>query len=417
MVMDFAAVPVVRRFVRKPKLELWTLFHTNYISYDFVFRSSSLASFPNFDFYLDRNDAHLFLLYALTDATDSYGQIPQYLFLRDAAHVRENRELVRPYLQSYREYFERLGLTLDLIDGPSFYRLTPTTKPRGVSVIVPFRDKPELTCRAIVSVLGQKMEASLEIILVNNQSRPESIQYVQRFVMEQCAKEAIVRFLNYDLPFNHSAECNLGAREAGSECLIFLNNDVELISTDALMQMASWSLFSGVGTVGIRMMSTKDGVRASAGIALRLASGADYNSITEERNDEEFGHYNRETWGNSFACAAISRRTFNSIGALDEVNFPNGYNDVDYSMRCRKAGLRNIYLGTSCAVHAPGTSRGRCDELYKKILIRQKYPELFRDSLFQLAVENRNSVNTTVSQNEEKKGRFYSTLRKFGFTT
>jgi hypothetical protein len=53
-------------------------------------------------------------------------------------------------------------------------------------------------------------------------------------------------------------------------------------------------------------------------------------------------------------------------------------------MRCRKAGLVNIYLGTVSIYHKPGSSRGRYDEIYQKLLLKQKFPEIGRDGLFQL---------------------------------
>jgi GT2 family glycosyltransferase len=104
----------------------------------------------------------------------------------------------------------------------------------------------------------------------------------------------------------------------------------------------------------------------------------------QESQDIEFANLNRETWGNSFACAAISKEKFEMVGPLDEVDFPNGYNDVDYSMRCRKAGLVNMYLGTVSVYHKPGVSRGRYDEIHQKIILRRKFPEIVSEGLLQL---------------------------------
>jgi GT2 family glycosyltransferase len=415
MVVHYEREPKVQKLIRKPQLELYTLFHLNYVSYNFAVQRNILSTFTDFESSLKSNDGHLFLLSFLESRENKCATIPQYLLLRDSANLRENRDLTESSLQSYRKHFQTLNFKLEAIDGPSFYTLVPNKKANIVSVIIPFRDKPELTCQAIRSLFEQKVEALLEIILVNNQSNEHSIGYIQQFLDENGSTAIIWRFVNYDLPFNHSAQCNLGAREATGESLLFLNNDVEFISPDALMKMASWSLLPGIGTVGVRILSDRNGTLASAGIATRLAAGKDYNSMVEESTDGDYCYYNRETWGNTFACAAISKDNFNLVGALDEVNFPNGYNDVDYNMRCRKAGLRNIYLGTLCAVHVPGTTRGRSDEIGQKILLRRKYPEAFRDSLFQLRVENCvPAVKSAPSLKNGGKGVLYRALEKFG---
>jgi GT2 family glycosyltransferase len=216
--------------------------------------------------------------------------------------------------------------------------------------------------------------------------------------------------LHYDRPFNHSAECNLAAREATGEVLVFLNNDAELRSVTALRSMCSWSLLPGVGTVGVRIMDGDRGVLVSAGISTHLASGPDYRAFAAESTDPFLAHHNRETLGNSFACTAVSRRTFGAIGPLDEMNFPIGYNDLDFNLRCRRAGLTNIYLGTEWASHVPGRSRGNADELFERIHLRRVHSWIFESSLFQLQIEHRPPVAVTVSVHSARVG----VLRRLG---
>jgi GT2 family glycosyltransferase len=388
MHVAFGADVRVEKFLRKPTLEPYTLLHFNYVGYSFAFRSEFTSYLSDSDMWFENDAAHYFLLTILRRNGRNFITIPQYLFLRDLNHVRKH-EVSESLLSAYRQYFSSLGFTLQRVEGLPGYSLMPRRLAKMITVIIPFRDKAELTCKAVESVASQDTESLIEIILINNQSSPQSLESVIRFTTSVVSQKRIVRLIDYDRPFNHSAECNLGAAEAKGECLVFLNNDVELISPKALEEMAAWSLVPDVGTVGIQMALDDGGNVVAAGVRARLAAGKDFNSPVEESIDKEFACYNRQTWGNSFACAAISKETFDSIGPLDEINFPNGYNDVDYNMRCRKAGLANIYLGTLHAIHRPGTSRGRSDEIYQKVLLRRKYPEISRDGLFQLMLEDR----------------------------
>ena len=41
----------------------------------------------------------------------------------------------------------------------------------------------------------------------------------------------------------------------------------------------------------------------------------------------------------TFACALIDRAVFDAIGGLDEENLPVAFNDTDFCLRAREAGL------------------------------------------------------------------------------
>ena len=377
---------MVLRLTRKPEFERFTLFHLNYISYNFACRKRLVSSYSEIETCFDKNDGHFFLLSLIEKHSQNFVTIPQYLYLRDCMHARENRDYIRPFWESYEKYFARHGFALEATQKRYYHRLVPREKPSTVSVIVPFRDKPEITCAAVRSILDQDIEAFIEVILVNNQSESKCIEDISRFIEKHHSHRWIIRTIDYNLPFNHSAQCNLAVREAIGECLVFLNNDAALATPKTLLSMSSWSLVPGVGTVGVRIVDTRNRL-VSAGIDLQLRLSHERAAVVQESVAVAFAYYNRQTWGNSFACAAISRKNFDLVGPLDDINFPIGYNDVDYNERCRKAGLRNVYLGSVTAVHTPAASRGASDELYQILLLRRKYPELFRESLFQLAAE------------------------------
>lgn len=382
MEVNFGATAQVRKLLRKPALERYTLLHFNYIGETFAVRTDIVCRFSEIDRCFLNRDVHYFLLMLVRDRNYRFATIPQFLLLRDVENLRAEPP---PQLIAYSEYFANEGFTLKAGAHSVRYSLSPKKRAKKISIIIPFRNRPELTCTAIKSIVDQEGTDDVEIILVDNQSDVETVKVISEFLGRTKSANVKVQWLPYDKPFNHSAECNLGARNAKGECLIFMNNDAQLLSRNALSEIAAWSLLADVGTVGVRMLQDMEGKKQSAGICVRLEVGKEFNSPVEEAADTEWATCNRQTWGNSFACAAVSRRTFDLIGPLDEVDFPNGYNDVDYSMRCLKGGLANIYLGTICVFHKPGSSRGRYDEIHQKILLRRKFPEIFNYGLFQLA--------------------------------
>jgi GT2 family glycosyltransferase len=384
----------------------------NYVGNSFAFRSAFLSWFPDFDACLLKHDFHYFLLSIVKEKHCNFVTIPQHLLLRDVGHVQSHSYPGESRISAYQAHFSDLGFTFKPSANALTYSLVPKRTAKKISVIIPFRDRVELTCKALKSLINQDAECYLEIILINNQSDPRSVESVRRFLKSAESSTRTVRVLDYDKPFNHSAECNLGAMEAGGECLVFMNNDAQLLSRTALSEMAAWCLLPDVGTVGVRMLKDPKGTSVSAGITARQVVGSEFDSPVEESQDLNYATFNRQTWGNSFACAAISKRHFQLVGPLDEVDFPNGYNDVDYNMRCRKAGLVNIYLGTIDALHQPGASRGRYDEIHQKILLRRKFPEIYRDGLFQLTLEERLPIaDHSSSIPDSSKGYFHRISR------
>jgi GT2 family glycosyltransferase len=382
-ILDHVQGGQIVKVVHKPQLEPYTFLHYNYVSYAFAVKAALINDPDQFELLLRNNDAHLFLLSLAMNETIKWATIPHSLMLRDKSNIRPFGEVSAPFLDLYKRVVSGQFALRELHGADVPYSLTPLVDSPSISVIILFRDKPELTEAAILSVLCQEKTVRLEIVLVNNQSQTETVERLAAFIKKAASTKISIRLIDYDRPFNHSAQCNLASKEAKGDVLVFLNNDAKLVSSDALAEMAAWAVKPGIGTVGTRLVDAH-GTLVAAGIRLRATSGEAFHSVAEESLDEHYASCNRHTWGNSFACTAVSMKTFQTVGPLDELQFPSGYNDVQYSARCHRASLINMYLGTKVAAHSPGTSRGRSDEVYQKILLRRQFPELAHESLFQL---------------------------------
>ncbi len=292
-------------------------------------------------------------------------------------------------------------------------RWRPSRRAQAVSIVIPFRDRPELTLRAIASVCAQRFDGEFEIVLVNNQSSEASLARLDAGMGDYAGKLWIIR-VDYPKAFNHSRQCNLGAKAARGEVVVFLNNDAELVSPDLVDGMSRWSMLDGIATVGCRIESHA-GALVCAGLKARLNAGYDYHSVIEECRDLEYSYLVREVIGNTFACAAIRRDTFHQLGGLDESDFPNGYNDVEFCLRAIQKNYRHLYLGYLVLRHEPGTSRGKSDELYQKVLIRERYPWVVREGMFQLENETHllrgvhsNSTSSPPTSSTDPLGAFSS---------
>jgi len=189
--------------------------------------------------------------------------------------------------------------------------------------------------------------------------------------LSRWASQVKTKWVDYPYPFNHSRECMLGVEVSEGEVVVFLNNDVVLKTPTALEEMGLWALRPGIATVGCRLIAPR-GRLTCAGMRIRTG---DWGFWVEESDEAEGAEMVRETVGNTLACAAVSRKTLERLGPLDDKRFPNGYNDVEFCLRATRAGYRHMYLGTVVAEHRPATSRGRVDERSQRDLLRRLYPE------------------------------------------
>lgn len=368
---------------RNPTLDAHALRHWPYLRNAFAVESKWVAQYPG-DLAREalRNHLHLFQLWLLQKPGVEYESVHEPLLIRANDRASEDlagvaRGAFNDYAEAYQEIFRQSKLfEVKLLpnSSPAPYYLVPRAGAAVVSVIIPFRDKANLTIAAARSVIAQNFNGYLELVLVDNQSKAESLNQI-RTALAQELESGRCKLISYNKPFNHSAQCNLAVAESLGDVVVFLNNDAVIQSPTAIQEMAAWAAAPGVGSVGVRMVNPVDR-HETAGMSLRLQPTAYFDSIVEEASDAFLTPFVREVFGNTFACAAISRATFVAAGRLDAVSFPNGYNDVDFACRLNMLGLRSVSLGHLCATHAPGASRGRIDEAPQKTLLRSLYPQM-----------------------------------------
>jgi GT2 family glycosyltransferase len=167
-----------------------------------------------------------------------------------------------------------------------------------------------------------------ELIVVDNDSDDGTADSVR-----ELAPGARVIEAGANLGFG--AGCNLGAREARGELLVFLNPDAQPQPgfRDAIerpqVEGRGWAAWQGLVTAnGGRVLNTRGGVVHFTGIA--WAGGAGEPVDSAERSHPEPGFV-------SGACLAILRERFEAVGGFAE-GFFLYHEDVDLSLRLRLAG-------------------------------------------------------------------------------
>ncbi|MGL6472918.1 glycosyltransferase family 2 protein [Aeromonas caviae] len=181
--------------------------------------------------------------------------------------------------------------------------------------------------------------------------------------LAHAAQEYGVRVIPYDHPFNYSAINNAAVGQASGELICLLNNDTEVMSPSWLEEMVSHCLRSEIGCVGAKLYYSNDTLQ-HAGVILSLGGVAGHSHKYFPGNHP--GYFNRLLLVQTLsavtaACLLIRKDIFEQVSGLDEENLHVAFNDVDFCLKVREAGYRNLWTPYAELYHYESISRGAED--------------------------------------------------------
>ncbi len=224
-----------------------------------------------------------------------------------------------------------------------------------VSVIVPTKDQLPLMRRCMEGLLRGTDYPSFEILVVDNGSARETLAWYAEF-----DGNPQVRVIDASGPFNFSKMCNAGALLATGECLVFLNNDMEIIQPDWLTRLTQEAMRPEHGAVGARLLFPTRKIQ-HAGVSVGLGGFADHTS--HGLPEDAPGYLGRlrsahEVSAVTGACIAVEARKFNAVGGFDETHLPVELNDIDLCLRLDARGWNTLMCPEAALIHYQSASRG-----------------------------------------------------------
>lgn len=225
-----------------------------------------------------------------------------------------------------------------------------------VSLIIPTRNGLHLIRTCVESVLNKTDYANYEILIIDNGSDdPATLVY-----FDHLRSDARIRIIRDEGPFNYSALNNAAVRMAKGEVLGLLNNDLEVISPEWLTEMVSLAMQPAIGAVGARLWYP-DGTLQHGGVILGIGGVAGHAHKGFAKGHP--GYVGRASLISGFsavtaACLVVRKDVFTSVGGLDEVDLKVACNDVDFCLRVRAAGYRNVWTPYAELYHHESATRG-----------------------------------------------------------
>lgn len=233
-----------------------------------------------------------------------------------------------------------------------------------VDIIIPTRDNIEILKACIESILTKTRYQNYRIIIVDNDSRvSDTLLYY-----ESLADNQRVVLLKYPGAFNYSAINNHAVNESDAEIVVLLNNDTEVISDGWLNELVRQALRPEIGCVGAKLYFSNK--RIQHGGVLVGINGVAGHAHRYSRGDAQ-GYCGRLQHPSNLsavtaACLAVRRKTYLEAGGLDDVHLAVSWNDVDFCLKVKSQGYRNLWTPYAELFHHEGFSRGGDDTASKR---------------------------------------------------
>jgi GT2 family glycosyltransferase len=285
--------------------------------------------------------------------------------------------------RAVQAHCERIGLqarvTRDEAD-PGVYHLEPRLDGEPpVSIVVPTRGTPReiryeptvLVTNCVRSIVEKSTYGAYEIVCVYDADTPPPILQELR----EIAGERL-RLVRYDRPFSFSAKINVGAGHSEGDHLLLLNDDIEVLTPDWIERMVMYSSMEEIGAVGGRLL-WEDGRLQHVGV--RFERGLPGHPCRGFSGGFK-GYSNNVVVAQNLlavtgACLMTRRELFQRLGGLSTI-LPVNYNDIDYCLKVRDAGLRAVYDPDLVMYHFESSSRPTDVEDWEKERLLDRWAHL-----------------------------------------
>lgn len=268
--------------------------------------------------------------------------------------------------KALNEYYKRNNLNFETVEGETVSEnrlMTKLDNEPSVSIIIPTRNGLDILSKCIKSIVEITEYKNYKIVIVDNNS--DDINTLNYF---KSIKSEKINIIKDEREFNYSQLNNFAVYNTNSEYICFLNNDTEVISAFWLREMVGLAHnINDAGVVGAKLLYPDRTVQ-HAGVIIGMGGVAGHYAYFDER---DYGYFSRarlvqEYSALTFACTLVKRKIFDEVGGLDEENLKVAFNDVDFCLKVKKAGYRNIWTPFALLFHHESKTRGYEDSPEKK---------------------------------------------------
>lgn len=289
-------------------------------------------------------------------------QVPRALCVTDHARRHDNAAYRQGVRRALDEHFaETGGGFIDSVDDNGIHQTRRHVVGNPlVSVIVPTRGSSRsdragsraMVLDAVEGIVKKTTYDRLEFVIVADDTTPDDVIADLRMTLGDR-----LSLVPWSREFSFSEKMNLGVVASRGEYLLFLNDDVDLISPDWVQAMLSLAQLPRAGTVGAMLYFDDDTVQ-HAGHAYSWSDVTHVGLHSDRGAEGPNGAFlvEREVDGNTAACMMIKRDRFFEAGGFSPI-LPGNFNDVDLCMKMNALGYVSYWTPRAELYHFESATR------------------------------------------------------------
>lgn len=318
-------------------------------------------------------------LLRITEVSNKIIHIPKILYHWRRVSTSTARSIdAKPYAhnsgkKALEQHLARQNLPAIVSDGfiPTWYRVNYILKKNVlVTIVIPNSNNSEELTRCVGSILLRSSYTNFEILVIDNNSDAD-VEFYYNKIKDMDDR---IRILRWEKPFNFHSLNNWATSFAEGDVILFLNNDIEVISKDWLEQMISICIRHDVGFVGAKLLYPNKTIQ-HAGITIGKGGVAGHDFLYFPHDSP--GYFGRlvqirNVSAVTGACMMTKKQVFCELGGFDE-NYTLSYGDVDICLRALTKGYLNVWTPYALLYHYESKTRGYEDTPEKQLrFLREK---------------------------------------------
>ena len=344
-----------------------TLRSYNYICHFSIFKKELMDKLQGFNSEFDGSQDYDLIFRAVENAKQIV-HIPKILYnWRINANSVASGASAKPYAyvaakKAILANIERQGIKGAKVEDSriiGLYKITyPVIGEPKISIIIPNKDQAKTLKKCVDSILQKSTYKNYEIIIVENNSiTTEIFNYYK-----ELEKEKNIRVVSWEREFNYSVINNFGVKHANGELILFLNNDVEVLSDHWMEELVANTQRPEVGITGAKLLYP-DGTIQHAGTVIGIGGIAGHMLVGMK--GDRSGYLNKAVTQMNYsavtaACMMMKRSVFEELGGFEE-QLAVAFNDVDLCLRTVASGHLVVYNPYVELRHYESKSRGAED--------------------------------------------------------
>lgn len=315
--------------------------------------------------------------------TDSAVHVPESFVTELDIPIHDlSHDQVNEFKQVLADYLDRTGggQVEEITSMVSFKTRRELANEPLVSILIPSRARWEtdqtgnksLLLNAVKSVLAKTRYQNFEFVVIYDEDAEIEILNELRKI---CGER--LRLVKWSQPFDFSGKMNLGAAHSTGDFLLFLNDDVEVISPNWLGSMIALNQIKDVGMVGA-FLYYEDGTVQHGGHTVFNGAPTHIGLWADPKVAGKYPGFkvDREVYGVTAACASIEKSLFNQIGGFSTL-LPGNFNDVDLNQKVRFKGKSVVISAEADLFHFESKTRDARVHYYELDVINHRWGHTF----------------------------------------